>query len=228
MAAKRMKESAGARVGVRASPVRDVKIAGIVGSPRDLFTGVGVHLRNVLAAATRHHYAVPSSVDVEAAEVMQSGMPTFLHGDLTPVNLLRAPDCLRVLDTCGYTGPAEFDAARWCARVGGSHGAVEMLARWLEVETALADEEVGDPRELGGDRNHLGGVVSAAAHGQAHDGDSLVQISGGRRIALDQDDVGRIAVVGEIEARSKQLLDVLALVGESGVPPELVRAEVVN
>jgi hypothetical protein len=108
-----------------------------VGSPRDLFTGVGVHLRNVLAAATRHHYAVPSSVDVKAAEVMQSGMPTFLHGDLTPVNLLRAPDCLRVLDTCGYTGPAEFDAARWCARVGGSHGAVEMLARWLEVETAL-------------------------------------------------------------------------------------------
>ncbi len=108
-----------------------------VGTPRDLFTGVGVHLRNMLVVATRHHYAVPSGVDVKAAEVMQSGMPTFLHGDLAPVNLLRGPDRLRVLDTCGYTGPAEFDAARWCARVGGSRGAVEMLARWLEVETAL-------------------------------------------------------------------------------------------
>ena len=82
-----------------------------VGSPRELYTGVGVHLRNVLAAVTRHHYAVPSHVDVDAAEVMRSSVPTFLHGDLNAVNLLRGADGLRVLDTCGYTGPAEFDAA---------------------------------------------------------------------------------------------------------------------
>ncbi len=108
-----------------------------VGSPRELYTGVGVHLRNVLAAVTRHHYAVPSHVDVDAAEVMRSSVPTFLHGDLNAVNLLRGADGLRVLDTCGYTGPAEFDAARWCARVGTSRGAVEALGRWLDVETAL-------------------------------------------------------------------------------------------
>ncbi len=108
-----------------------------VGSPRDLYTGVGVHLRKVLAAATKHDYAVPSDVDVQAAEAMRSGVPTFLHGDLAPVNLLRGSEGLRILDTCGYTGPAEFDAARWCARVGGSRGAVERLAQWLDVETAL-------------------------------------------------------------------------------------------
>jgi hypothetical protein len=108
-----------------------------VGSPRELYAGVGVHLRKVLAAVTRHDYAVPSDVDVQAAGVMRSGVPTFLHGDLTPVNLLRGHDGLRLVDTCGYTGPAEFDAARWCARVGGSRAAVEALGRWLSVETAL-------------------------------------------------------------------------------------------
>jgi hypothetical protein len=106
-----------------------------VGSPRDLYAGVGGHLRNVLAVAKRHRYTVPS--DVNAAEIMRSGTPTFLHGDLTPLNLLRGPSGLQILDTCGYTGPAEFDAARWCARLGGSHGAVEVLERWLDIETTL-------------------------------------------------------------------------------------------
>ena len=111
-----------------------------VGRPQELYAGVGMHLRRVLAAATRHDYAVPPDVDINAAQLMSSGVPTFLHGDLTTANLLRGSNGLRILDTCGYTGPAEFDAARWSARVGGSLGAIEVLNHWLGVETAL------DPR----------------------------------------------------------------------------------
>jgi Aminoglycoside/hydroxyurea antibiotic resistance kinase len=114
-----------------------------VGSPRDLYAGIGMHLRTVLGVAARHDYDVPTGVDLKAAEVMRSGAPTFLHGDLGPTNLLRTPSGLRILDICGYTGPAEFDAARWCARVGGSRSAETALARWLDVEAAL-DPDLAD------------------------------------------------------------------------------------
>jgi tetratricopeptide (TPR) repeat protein len=108
-----------------------------VGEPKDLYQGIGVHLRGVLAATESHDYRVPPGIDAMARDVMGSGRQTFLHGDLATVNLLVDGAEVRFLDTCGYTGPPEFDAARWCARVGGSARAEEALDRWLEVETAL-------------------------------------------------------------------------------------------
>ena len=108
-----------------------------VGEAKDLYQGIGGHLNRVLAAASEHGYTVPPGLDAAAQEVLRAGRWTFLHGDLAPVNLLRDGDVVRFIDTCGYTGPAEFDAARWCARVGGSARAEEALDRWLEVETAL-------------------------------------------------------------------------------------------
>jgi hypothetical protein len=109
-----------------------------VGVPRNLSNGIGVHLHNCLQAAANHRYQIPAGIDELATALLSSGTATFLHGDLTPRNLLRARDgSLRVLDTCGYTGSAEFDAARWCARVGGSQRAVGALEEWLRAEPEL-------------------------------------------------------------------------------------------
>jgi hypothetical protein len=109
-----------------------------VGYHRDLHTGVAGHFRVVLAALARHGYALPNGWSRAARQLYGSGNPTFLHGDLTPKNLLRERGGrLRLLDTCGYTGPAEFDAARWCARVGGSHHASTLLDMWICTELGL-------------------------------------------------------------------------------------------
>jgi aminoglycoside phosphotransferase (APT) family kinase protein len=64
------------------------------------------------------------------------GRRVHLHGDLFSGNVaFDARDGgLRVIDSCAYLGPPEFDAARWCARVGRA-GAVQRLAEgWAEVE----------------------------------------------------------------------------------------------
>jgi hypothetical protein len=108
-----------------------------VGEPKDLYTGLDRHYIGVLNSAATHGYPVPTGLLAIAADAMGSGRPTFLHGDLAPVNLLKAGNALSFVDTCGYTGPAEFDAARWCARVGGSSAAEHALRRWLEVESSL-------------------------------------------------------------------------------------------
>lgn len=112
-----------------------------VGLPRDLYTGLAGHLGVVLAALGRHGYAPPDGWEGAARQLYRSGAPTFLHGDLTPNNLLREPSGrLRLLDTCGYTGAAEFDGARWCARVGGSQRAVMLLDTWMRTESGLDAE----------------------------------------------------------------------------------------
>ncbi len=109
-----------------------------VGRPRDLYTGLAGHLGVVLAALGRHGYAPPDGWEGAARQLYRSGASTFLHGDLTPNNLLREPSGqLRLLDTCGYTGAAEFDGARWCARVGGSQHAVALLDTWMRTESGL-------------------------------------------------------------------------------------------
>lgn len=109
-----------------------------VGEYRGLYEGIESHLRIVLDSARAHGYQVRPDVPELAREWMAQGTPTFVHGDLAPANLL-CDDRGRVafLDTCGYTGPAEFDAARWCARVGGPERAVRALERWLEGEPGL-------------------------------------------------------------------------------------------
>jgi hypothetical protein len=108
-----------------------------VGRTKALYQGIGVHLRGVLTVAEAHGYTVRPGIDASANEVTGAGRSTFLHGDLATVNLLQDGADVRFLDTCGYTGPPEFDAARWCARVGGSARAEEALERWLEVEAGL-------------------------------------------------------------------------------------------
>lgn len=109
-----------------------------VGYSCDLYTGIAGHLGVVLAALGRHGYALPDGWEVAARRFYRSGAPTFLHGDLTLNNLLREPSGrIRMLDTCGYTGPAEFDGARWCARVGGSRRAVPLLNNWMRTESGL-------------------------------------------------------------------------------------------
>jgi phosphotransferase family enzyme len=109
-----------------------------VGKPRDLAAGVGVHLRRVLAAAERHGYPLPGGWESAALKYYRAGMGTFLHGDLTVRNLLQDDaGRLLLLDTCGYIGPAEFDAARWSARTGGAAGAADLLAAWCRSEPEL-------------------------------------------------------------------------------------------
>lgn len=118
-----------------AQMARAHRVIGPAGAARTLVDGVGYHLQTVLAAAARHGYRPPAGLFETADELMRSATPTHLHGDLGPANLLhRAGSALRFLDTCGYRGPTEFDAARWAARVGGPERAEELLERWMVVE----------------------------------------------------------------------------------------------
>jgi len=106
--------------------------------PRDLAAGVGGHLRRVLAAAERHGYPPPGDWESAALKYYHAGTGTFLHGDLTVRNLLQdSAGRLLLLDTCGYTGPAEFDAARWSARTGGAAEATVLLTVWCQSEPEL-------------------------------------------------------------------------------------------
>ncbi|MCD2187865.1 phosphotransferase family protein [Actinomycetospora soli] len=113
-----------------------VDIGAVPGTTR-LFDAVARHLRAVAAAAAAHGYPMPEDLTDRSQALMTDGPRLCLHGDLTPVNLLVEGGSIHVLDTCGYVGPPEFDAARWCARVGGAGRARELLARWLAVETEL-------------------------------------------------------------------------------------------
>ncbi|MDL5158936.1 phosphotransferase family protein [Actinomycetospora termitidis] len=108
--------------------------------PVDLASALEKHLAAVTSAAEAHGYRVPRDILGRARTTMSSDLPTCLHGDLSPVNLMESRDSLHILDTCGYFGPAEFDAARWCARVGGADGAERELGRWLTEERGLDPE----------------------------------------------------------------------------------------
>ena len=109
-----------------------------VGTPRNLAAGVSGHLRQVLAAAERHGYPLPGDWESAALKYYHAGTGTFLHGDLTVRNLLQDDaGRLLLLDTCGYTGPAEFDAARWSARTGGAAEAMGLLTAWCQNEPEL-------------------------------------------------------------------------------------------
>jgi hypothetical protein len=108
---------------------------------RSLGEGVGGHLSVVSATARRHGYQLPQDYLPRAADLYSSGEQRLLHGDLVPRNAVRdRAGRLLVLDVCGYTGPAEFDAARWCARVGGPESATALLAAWLTEEPDLDPE----------------------------------------------------------------------------------------
>lgn len=105
---------------------------------RSLRAGVVHHLHAVLQAAVAHRYMLPHGWEKAANAYESRGRIVAVHGDLTVKNLLRdRKGRLLMLDTCGYAGPPEFDAARWSARAGGSHHAVALLAIWLQAEPDL-------------------------------------------------------------------------------------------
>jgi hypothetical protein len=109
--------------------------AGRAGQP--LTQALPRHLAAVLGALGRHGYPVRTDWSDRAGELYAMGPPVPLHGDLTVRNLIVGDGGLWLVDSCGYLGPAAFDAARWCARSGGPHRAEAALDAWLRVETGL-------------------------------------------------------------------------------------------
>ncbi|MFZ0158974.1 MAG: phosphotransferase [Kineosporiaceae bacterium] len=106
--------------------------------PFRLAAGVEHHLASVLRVAETHGYHLPNGWRTIAGDLYRCGPVSVLHGDLTVRNLLRSDNgTLLLLDTCGYTGPPEFDAARWCARLGGSDNGEALLNVWLSSEGTL-------------------------------------------------------------------------------------------
>lgn len=106
--------------------------------------GVARHLRVVSQIATEHGYSIPDGCFDIAEQLYRSGLPVTLHGDLASANLLQGNDGrICVIDTCGYLGPPEFDAARWCARIGGSRNAESLLDLWIEAAPAAPGPSTG-------------------------------------------------------------------------------------
>ncbi|MBW8486970.1 phosphotransferase [Actinomadura parmotrematis] len=90
------------------------------------------------AAALERHGHVPPAGWRDAAAAYGQGPAVLLHGDLGLGNVLRErAGGLLLLDASAYTGPAAFDAARWCARVGGADAAPAALAAWSAGEAGL-------------------------------------------------------------------------------------------
>lgn len=104
-----------------------------------LDAAVGHHLDVALAALARHGYGAGRDWHAYGATLLDPDNTTLLHGDLVIGNVVRdaADGGLLLLDSCGYLGPAEFDAARWSARMGGAAGAGTALAVWLDAEPSL-------------------------------------------------------------------------------------------
>lgn len=100
------------------------------------------HLGVVLTALRRAGYAVRTDWREKTRLLTTSHNATLLHGDLAAGNVVRdaTDQGLRLLDTCGYIGPREFDAARWAARLGGPGRADLLLQTWLAVESDLDRE----------------------------------------------------------------------------------------
>lgn len=101
-----------------------------------------LHLGAVEVALVGHGYRPVPQWREHCAELTSVPSPTLLHGDLAAANLLRdvGDGRIVVLDSCGYVGPAEFDAARWAARVGGPDRCHQVLEAWLAVDGSLDEE----------------------------------------------------------------------------------------
>lgn len=116
-----------------------VDTAGFDAGMQHLVDAITTHLGGVLVALQRHGYLVREDWNVLVQRFCTSHGPTLLHGDLGGGNVVRdvVDGQLRILDSAGYVGPAEFDAARWAARTGGSGGSEDVLTGWLRSEPAL-------------------------------------------------------------------------------------------
>jgi|GEM_PF-2685255 len=104
-----------------------------------LETAIKHHLLIAVRALERHGYAIRRDWLAPAIRLHASEPVTLLHGDLVVGNVVRdaADGQLLLLDSRGYIGPAEFDAARWAARVGGATESLSALSTWLDVEPNL-------------------------------------------------------------------------------------------
>ena len=104
-----------------------------------LDAAITTHLGSVLAALDRHGYRIPGNWRKLVRDLCTSTSPSVLHGDLGGGNVVRstADNQLWILDSCGYIGPPEFDAARWSARTGQADAAEEVLNAWLATEPKL-------------------------------------------------------------------------------------------
>jgi hypothetical protein len=81
---------------------------------------------------TPFHFAyAPDSADV------------FLHGDLWTENVMQFNNSTPVvIDTCGYVGLREFDAARWIARVRPLSLFEELTELWLDLDRRMTRERL--------------------------------------------------------------------------------------
>ncbi len=106
---------------------------------RPLWDALAPHLTVAIGALERHGYDPRRDWPALAPEIYSTDSPTLLHGDLVVGNVIRdaVDGGLLLLDTCGYLGPREFDAARWAARSGGAAESAETLSAWLKVEAGL-------------------------------------------------------------------------------------------
>ncbi|GAB3601532.1 hypothetical protein GCM10027586_04350 [Kineococcus gypseus] len=111
---------------------------GVLEQLQTLHQAIGRHLGGAVRTLQHHGYSAPAFQD-QLQRYLSGDALTLLHGDLVDGNVVRdaGDHGLVLLDTCGYVGPAEFDAARWAARTGGAAHARELLATWLSVEAGL-------------------------------------------------------------------------------------------
>ncbi|NUR27103.1 MAG: phosphotransferase [Catenulispora sp.] len=109
-------------------------------SARPLVTTIGRHLSIVVGALVRHGYQPPRDWQAAADGLFGADPPAVLHGDLARGNMIRdQAGRLWVFDASGVLGPAEFDAARWCARTGGPEHARSALEAWLSAAGGRLD-----------------------------------------------------------------------------------------
>jgi hypothetical protein len=102
---------------------------------RDLAPEICRHLSVVLHVLQDRGYETPRDWRRRAEELYSTGPVTLLHGDLGPANLMVGEsDAITILDPSAYIGSAAFDAARWCARVGGPAQATQLLQEWMRLE----------------------------------------------------------------------------------------------
>jgi Phosphotransferase enzyme family len=122
-------------VGMQLLARDEVPLAGL----QHLETAIKQHLAVAIQALQRHGYAPHRDWRTLTQALRAPESAALLHGDLVVGNVVRdaADHQLLLLDSCGYIGPPEFDAARWAARAGGAASGLIVLSSWLDVEPGL-------------------------------------------------------------------------------------------
>lgn len=163
---------------------------GVAADPADahptLVDGVLRHLEIAKNTLIRHGYQLSDVVIERCKDLYTAGPATVLHGDLAPNNVVRDPidGQLWLLDPCGYLGPAEFDAARWCARFERPELAVTALHAWMAIETldvARATELLGAELVMQAGVRELVKDEQGGAYSLLHDECTAALLEAGKR-----------------------------------------------